>query len=364
MPFVHGNVTAQRLMADKRTFGEDHIAGLMKFDFGRHQPATADGVTFGWCAGDHELDASFSCEKNLRGEFLSFALRVSQDKLPASRLKALYHQALAGLVEDGKRPSAKQKREAKESARDQVEQEAKDGRYRKHKVIPVVWDGETGEVWFGATGAAHLDRFCQLFHETFSIQPTVTSAGDLGWETGLVPAFTDDVPAWIADEENQDWLGNEFALWLLWKSGIGQDEIGGVTVMPAKTLVLGCPVAQTGLDVFTHEAPVRLPEVVRALQAGKLPRKLGLEVATGGEVFGFVLQVEGWTVSGGKVPEDEDATDAAVREANRLRAIRRMFKALDSLFSTFLAIRQDEYKWAEDRDGIVAWKNQPTEVGV
>lgn len=362
MPFVHGNVTAQRLMADKRTFDENHIAALMKFDF-TATPTDADGVTFGWCAGDHELDAHFACEKNLRGEFLSFALRVSQDKLPASRLKALYHQELAGVVEPGQKPTAKQKREAKESARDQVEQEAKDGRYRKHKVIPVVWDGETGEVWFGATGAAHLDRFCQLFHETFSVAPNVVSAGSQ-YAGELEPAFTDDVPAWIADEESLDWLGNEFALWLLWKSGTGQDEIGGVTVMPAKTLVLGCPVNQGGQDVFTHEAPVRLPEVVRALQAGKLPRKLGLSLADGGERFDLVLQAEMWTVSGGKVEEDEDTSDVAVKEANRLRAVRRMFGTLDKLYATFLAIRQDEYRWAEDRDGITAWKGQQTEVGV
>ena len=331
---MHGNATCTRFKAEKRTPAEEDIARLADNDFDRTQVATADGVTTGWCGGDHELDSAFAYEKNVRANYLHFAFRVSQDKLPAARLKALYHVHLKALCEQNPsgQPTARQKKEAKELAREEVENEAKDGRYRKHTVIPVVWAGDTGEVWYGASAATHTGRFQELFKETFGVELTPLTAGALFGEE--VEPMTEDAPAWCP--EGTDWVGNEFGLWLLWRTANSDAEIGGVTAMNGRTLCLACPNAQTGHEVFTHEKPVSLPEVVRALQAGKLPRKMGLEVACGGDIFSLVLQLESWTVTGGKlVNHEDDAKDVIQRELNRLEAVTRLLTVSDVLMGEF-----------------------------
>ena len=87
--------------------------------------------------------------------------------------------------------------------------------------------------------------------------------------------------AWIADESSRDFLGNEFLLWLWYHTDVESDTIkladnSEVTVMLARTLTLECPRGQTGHETITHEGPTRLPEARRAIQSGKLPRKVGL----------------------------------------------------------------------------------------
>ena len=60
----------------------------------------------------------------------------------------------------------KQKREAKEAARDRSETEAKDGRYMKRKCLPIICDAVLNEV-FWVTSLTHVGRLVSLFQQTF-----------------------------------------------------------------------------------------------------------------------------------------------------------------------------------------------------
>src|SRR5262249_61188527 len=124
----------------------------------------------GWTAGHHILDTQFDLAKNVVNDLLFFSLRVDSLKLPADLLRAYYAIDLAALAKHNPSglPSARQKREAKESARDRLEHEAKDGRYTRRKAIEGAWDLKSNERLFGRTSVTLIDRLLVLFQTPFA----------------------------------------------------------------------------------------------------------------------------------------------------------------------------------------------------
>src|SRR5262249_45699843 len=235
MGFFTGRVTFLRFKVNgpaPRVFGEEHLDRLADRQAGRQRIASADGIETGWTAGDHVLDTDFGLAKNIINDTLTFDLRVDTDKIPADLLRAYYAVELKALTKNNPSgfPSAKQKRQAKESARDRLEQEAKDGRYRKRKCYPVLWDRLSNEVLFGATSITQVDRLCGLFEQTFGLEIECVTAGRRAYHlaevhsrtrmvddsapSAFIPGVTPADVAWIADESSRDFLGNEFLLWL------------------------------------------------------------------------------------------------------------------------------------------------------
>ena len=117
---------------------------------------------------------------------------MDTDKLPADLLRAYYAVELKALSKNNPSgfASARQKREAKEIARDRLEQEAKDGRYRKRKCIPVLWDRLSNEVLFGATSLTQVDRLCSLFEQTFGPELECVTAGRRAYHLAELHART------------------------------------------------------------------------------------------------------------------------------------------------------------------------------
>ena len=109
-----------------------------------------------------------------------------------------------------------------------------------------MWDGVTNEVLFDATSLTHVDRLVSLFQQTFGYGLEPVSAGKeaVGSQESACSTFipgvsTSDV-AWVPDDTNRDFLGNEFALWLWWHSDTISDtvKVSDVTLQaPAVGLV-------------------------------------------------------------------------------------------------------------------------------
>src|SRR5438552_11699870 len=123
MGFFSGRVAFLRQRVHGRSvrqFGPDHLERLAEHAIGTQRLAAADGVEAGWIAGDHILDTRFELAKNVVNDTLQFALRVDSQKVPADLLRAYVQVELEGLAaaNPGGQPSARQKREARESARE------------------------------------------------------------------------------------------------------------------------------------------------------------------------------------------------------------------------------------------------------
>jgi len=381
MAFFSGRLSYLRFKVSghaPRAFDDEHLDQLKDRQAGRQRIASADGIETGWTAGEHVLDTDFQLIKNVVNDTLSFDLRVDTDKLPADLLRAYSAVELKALSK--KNPSGfasvKQKREAREIARDRLEQEAKDGRYRKRKCIPVLWDRLSNELLFGATSIAQIDRLTSLFEQTFGRKLECITAGGRAYQlaelhsrtrmvddsapSAFVPGVTPPDVAWIADESSRDFIGNEFLLWLWYHTDVESDTIkladnSDVTLMLARTLTLECPRGQTGHETISSEGPARLPEARRAIQSGKLPRKVGLTLVRHSQQYELTLLAETLAVAGAKLPApDESISEPRAKLDERADQIRSLIETLDLLYDAFGQKRFGK-DWEQELHGIQKW---------
>jgi len=383
MSFTKGPVTFQRFKVagtKPRLFGEEHLDRLHGHRAGRPGEPGAE-IRTGWAAGTHVLDAEFTELKNVYPDHLLFDFWVQTYKLPGDRLKAYYEADLKALAREN--PSgfatARQKREAKESARARLRDEAKDGRWRKWKCVPVAWDALDNTAYFGATSAAQADRFTRLWDETFAanlveqkqlagglspvtagvLAASINPAAANEHLSAFVPNLTpEDGPSWCAGD-SQDWLGNEFLLWLWWYGDAEGDAVktpdgGEITFMFSGGVKVEDPRGQTGTGTLNSASAPRLPEAKAAVKAGKLPRKAALTAVRDGEQFSFVLQAETFAVSAARLPPPGDEPTAREKELARLQHVRDLAGILDQLYAAFLARRLVGY-WASELKDIQGW---------
>lgn len=381
MGFFSGRVSCLRFKvsgAAPRSFTEEHLDRLGDRRAGRQRMASADGVEVGWSAGDHVLDTDFDLAKNIINDALHCELRIDVDKLPSDLLRAYYAVELKALTKNNPSgfPSARQKREAKESARERLEEESKDGRFKKRKTTPVLWDRLSNEVLFGATSIAQVDRLCNLFEQTFQKELECETAGPRAFQlaevhgrtrqvddsapSAFIPGVTPEDVAWIADESNRDFLGNEFLLWLWYFTENESDTLkladdSEVTIMLARSLTLECPRGQTGHETISHEGPTRLPEARRAIQSGKLPRKVGITMVRHEQQYEFAVQAETLAISGAKMPAlPEDVTDARAKLDERATQVRSLLESFDLLYDAFCQRRFGK-EWEAELLAMQKW---------
>jgi hypothetical protein len=380
MGFFNGRASFLRFKVNgpaPRLFDEEHLDRLRDRQAGRQRIASADGIETGWTAGEHVLDTDFHLAKNIINDTLTFDLRVDTDKIPGDLLRAYYAVELKALSKNNPSgfASARQKREAKEIARERLEQEAKDGRYKKRKCIPVLWDKISNEVLFGATSLTQIDRLCSLFEQTFGVELDCITAGRRAYQlaelnartrlvddsspSAFIPGITPTDVAWIADESSRDFIGNEFLLWLWYYTDVQSDTIkvadnSEITLMLARTLNLECPRGVTGHETISHEGPTRLPEARRAIQSGKLPRKVGLTLVRHSEQYELTLHAETLAVGGAKLPPPDEGSDARGKLDDRANQLRSLIETLDLLYDAFGQKRFGN-EWEQELLGMQKW---------
>jgi hypothetical protein len=382
MGFFSGRLTCTRFRVAKRppkSFGPDHLDKLQAHAIGKQRVASGDGVEVGWTAGDHILDTRFDLAKNIVNDTLHFALRVDQQKIPGDLLRAYTQvelEALASANPSGL-PSKRQRREARDAARDRLEKEAEDGRFLRRKAFPVLWDAQSNELLAGTTSVTAIDRLHTLFQQTFNVSFEALTAGrqaylqaevrgqTRGVDDATPSAFAAGGPltelAWIPDEDSRDFLGNEFLLWLWYVLDEETDTLkladgSEASVMIARTLLLECPRGSTGKESITSDGPARLPEAKRAIQAGKLPRKAGLIVSRHDIQYELTFQAENLAIGGAKLPQPENLEDRA-RLEERVNQLRHLLETLDLLYDAF-GNRRLGNTWPRELGKVQKWLQQ------
>jgi len=379
MGFFTGRVTCTRFRVlghSPGTFGPQQLAKLDKNAIGKARILSGEGVEIGWTAGDHVLDIEFDLAKNIINDTLHFGLRVDQTKVPSDLLRAYTQVELKALAANNSsgQASNRQKKQAKQSALDRLEQEARDGRFLKRKVYPLLWDSPSNELLVGTSSATAIDRLLTLFQQTFGQSFEPLGAGRQGYllsqvrqqtrgiddaeVSPFVPGVSPSQVAWFLDEANRDFLGNEFLLWLWFQLDAESDTVtlsdgSKAAVMLARTLVLECPRAETGKETISSDAPTTLPEARRAVQAGKLPRKVGMIVVRHDQQYEFTFAGESLALSGARLPAPEGVEERA-RLEERVTQLRHLLETLDLLYDTFLQARATD-AWTKELARIQKW---------
>src|SRR5262249_9479861 len=141
MGFATGSVSFRRfavLGKHPKTITEDHIARLSDLALRPSDIGTPEEVEYGWSGGRHIFDATFSFDRNVFGDALSFALRIDTNKVPGDLKKA--YQIIEEDAIAKKNPSGfltkQQKKEVKDTVQKKIDEELRSGRFRKSKLTP------------------------------------------------------------------------------------------------------------------------------------------------------------------------------------------------------------------------------------
>lgn len=392
MGFVSGSISFRRfIVAGEQPAAIDQalLDKVAEFALQVGEFSVPDEVEFGWSGGRHVLDASFSFEHNVFADALHCAMRVDTNRVPGELKKAyqmLEEEALAAGNPSGF-ISKNQRRDAKETVRTKVEKELKSGRFRRSKLLPVLWDFP-GQTLYCNASSSMQEKLLTLFERSFGLQLEPLTAGSMALrlleDKGKRRDYEDFRPTrfvsgpegegqqpeypWVAKgPQPKDFLGNEFLLWL-WheadaKHGTIKTDDGEVAIVLDKQLDLDCAYGQSGKDSLRGDGPTRMPEARDALRSGKLPRRAGMVMEHGGVQYTLTLSAEALAIGSAKLPDVEEAEDARVLFEERIAMLRNLSKGIDALFGAFVKLRASA-AWEGQVAGIRQWITRGAKVAV
>lgn len=342
-------------------------------------------VEYGWSGGRHVFDAQFSFEHNVFADALHFALRVDTNKVPAELKRAwqVMEEEAAAASNPSGFISKNQKREVKDSIRAKMDDELRSGKFRRSRLMPILWDVPAQTLYCPASGK-NFEKLAEIFQRTFGLDLNPLSAGQLALQKlepgGRRRDYEDARPTrfvsgptgegeypeypWVAKgPEPKDFIGNEFLLWLWHEADhrngtIKTESAGEVTVYIDKALDVDCAYGQTGKDFIRGDAPSRMAEARDALRSGKLPRKAGLVLDAFRQQYTLTINAETMGFATVKLPDVEDAETPRVLFEERIALLRDLNKAVDGLFEIFLKVRASS-SWEGYVGSVRKWIMEP-----
>lgn len=383
MGFLRGSVTFERFRITEdptNTFGNEHIEKLKKFRIGKSRSNLHEQPATGFTGGAHLLDTDFDTGKNIVGEAMHFGVRTDSCQIPGPIKRAWTAIELNGIMKDnaGGRPSKAQREEANEAVEAQCADEAEKGNFLRMSELSVLWDAATETVYLGSTSEKANDSCLELLNRAFGLEFQKVSPSSLALDfadsadrteeifntsaTAFHPEGSNNVVWWNGMNDNYDYLGNEFLLWLWWTWQTGSDTIklsddSEVTGMFARTLGLDCPIGEHGKESISAESPVALPEAILAISMGKLPRKAGLTLVREDQQFDLTLNAETFAIGSAKISQIGN-DDATRDDIDRIESIRQLSETVDLLFEAFCEKRIGK-KWNVEQKKMIDWLRSP-----
>lgn len=404
MGFDSGRVSFVRLLVKTKgpppaTVTPNLIDKLQEHAFTDSPAGAPAEIETGWVAGDHLFDQDFSLGKNAigpAGNLLICALRIDTNRVP-SELRRSYqrvHERAAAANNPSGFISRAQKKEARDAADQQVHGDLVAGKFRRSKLVPILWDLSHSQVYCSVAGNTVIERLCEAFRDTFDADLTPLSSGHLAEHllhgTGKSRDFQDlrpsaftqppqedrrdqaedaapsrdipDVPWTVGSYHDKDFLGNELALWLwhLTERAEGMipvklhDRPREIALTIDRALEMECAWGIGGRQSLHGAGPTRTPEASAALRTGKWPRKLGLILSDGENQWELALQTDRWQVAGAMLPQLEEARSPRDLLQQRLEQVILLAQVLDALLQAFLD-RRIGNSWANHRQTLQQW---------
>jgi hypothetical protein len=384
MGFASGSVSFRRFAVvgeQPEQIDQDLLDKLAEHALRPSEVGAPEETEYGWSGGRHVLDGSFSFENNVYADAIFFALRVDTNKVPGDLKRAYTMMEEDAVVATNPSGfiSKMQKRDVKDVVGRKIDDDMRSGRFRRSKLLPVLWDLQSQMLYCAAAGPA-LEFLLELFERTFGLTLMPLSAGSIALRLmeprGKRRDYEDLRPTrfvqgpegetqfpdypWVAKgPEPKDFLGNEFLLWLWHEAEAEQGNVGDVALLIDRSIELDCAYGMTGKDSLRGTGPHRMPEARDALRSGKLPRKAGMVLDANGMQFSLTFNPEGFAIGTAKLPDVEEADTPRVVFEERIALMRELCKTLDGMFERFLTVRASS-AWEGKVSGFRRWIMQGT----
>lgn len=125
---------------------------------------------YGWVSFEDMLDSKWETAPPFKGAYAIFSLRLDTRRIPAGVIKK--HVALAMKEEKAKLAEHNQKfisRERKKELREQVVLKLRERFLPVPAEFNVLWNLQTGEVWFTSVQSKMIDLFMEYFLTSFEL---------------------------------------------------------------------------------------------------------------------------------------------------------------------------------------------------
>jgi hypothetical protein len=337
-------------------------------------------IEYGFSGGRHIFDDAFTFENNVFAEALHFALRIDTNRVPSevSRAYKLIEEDAAAKENPSGFISKRQKQIARDTAQNHIDDELRSGKYRRSKLVPILWDFPSATLYCNA-GAKAEEALHEVFDRVFELELVPLSSGRLAHRFFAAQGRNRDVEdvrptrfvvppddqnqsaeyPWVAkSREAKDFLGNEFLVWL-WNQAFAHEgavkiDAGELTVFFDRLLDLDCVFGQSGRDVLRSTGVTRMPEAMDGLRSGKVPRKAGLVIESSGSQFNLTLAAESLSIAALQLPKVEEAETPRVLFEERIAMLRDFCKIIESLYGSFLKLRTSS-AWEGHVTAIRKW---------
>lgn len=408
MAFASGRVSFVRFGVDgdaPATVDETALSILKAGAFKEQEIGVPDAVELGFTTGVHLFDVQFSFEKNgygPAGSWMLFAMRVDTHQ-PPSEVKQAYrkmNELAAAEASPTGFASKREKRDAKDTADRQLNEDLAAGKFRRSRTVPLLWDLADKTLYCGSASITVMEHVARLMREHFAVELRYLSSGGLAGEAlrrlgrdrdfeDMQPsAFTDPPADFRVDEDSddagpsdrtiprvpwvqksvdlKDFLGNEWLIWLWWLSETAEGRVdveadsklkvaaAEAYVVIDQALDMECAWETLGKQTLRGDGPTRLLEAGDALATGKWPRKLGLILTDGEHQWQLTLAGDRYAVSSAALPEIEDAQHPRELMDGRLDRTMKLAQLLDGMFLQFVKLRASD-RWADARRKIRKW---------
>lgn len=148
-------------------FKENLVKNLPRYAFKEINPAVNPEFSIGWINPFDQVDTNLAMEKVLFGKYILLGVRKDKKSVSAALLKAQLSDAVKAQLRE--RRGRKLSREEMVSLKDTVREVMLKAVSPTTNFYEMVWNYETQEVYFSATGGKTVIEFIDLFQDTFNL---------------------------------------------------------------------------------------------------------------------------------------------------------------------------------------------------